>query len=234
MNSFDLSIINYFNSFAGTSEFLDLAVNSLANSNFLKMTLPVIVMCWAWFKVNQKQKDNQLIIISTFISAFIGLFLARALTFILPFRLRPVHETQLDFTLPIGSSIKTLDGWSSFPSDHAVLLFTLITGIFLISKKLGLLVMVYSLIVTLIPRIYLGLHYPTDIIAGIFIGIIITIIFNKKYFIEKLSKPILDFSISKPELFYPIFFLISFQTSDLFEGFRAVAYMLKEGLKIIL
>jgi undecaprenyl-diphosphatase len=140
----------------------------------------------------------------------------------------------LDFTLPFGSSLKVLDGWSSFPSDHAVLLFTLITGVFLISKRLGVFVLLYSVIIALIPRIYLGLHYPTDIIAGAILGVSITIIFNREYFIDKFSKPILELSNSKPEIFYPIFFLISFQASDLFEGFRAVASMLKEGLKLIL
>jgi len=234
VNFFDISIIHYFNSFAGSYHFFDLAINSLANSNFLKMTLPVISLWWGWFMVSPRQKDNRLIIISTFISAFVGLFLARALTFILPFRLRPMHNTQLDFILPFGSSLKILDGWSSFPSDHAVLLLTLITGVFLISKRLGVFVFLYSVIVALIPRIYLGLHYPTDIIAGAILGVSITLIFNREYFIDKFSKPILELSNSKPEIFYPIFFLISFQASDLFEGFRAVASMLKEGLKLIL
>lgn len=234
MNNFDINIINYLNSFARNSHFFDLAINSWVNNNFIKTIIPIMILWWAWFKVTDYQNRNRLIIISTFIATFFGLFLARGLTFILPFRFRPIHNNQLDFILPFGTDVKVLDGWSSLPSDHAVIMFTLVTGIFYISKKLGIFLSIYLLITVLIPRIYLGLHYPTDILVGIIIGIIMTIIFNKDFCYNRLSRPILDLSITKPEYFYPVFFLISYQSSDLFEGFRHISHMIHEALEIIL
>jgi hypothetical protein len=59
-----------------------------------------------------------------------------------------------------------LSGWSSFPSDHACLFFALATGLCLISPVIGGLALLHASLIVSLPRIYLGLHYPTDVLAG--------------------------------------------------------------------
>ncbi len=227
MNFFDLSILHFLNDFASHSAKLDHAIILISEKHIFKMVIPMLILWWAWFKIDLKQESNRNIVITTFIGAFIGMFIARGLTFVLPFRFRPIHQDELTLNLPYGFIVEKLSGWSSFPSDHAVLLFSLLTGIFLISKRLGFITLIYSIIVVILPRIYLGLHYPTDLIAGALLGIIIIILLNQKYFKDRFTIPVINLSKSRPEIFYPLFFFISYQTIDLFEGVRAGGALIK-------
>lgn len=58
----------------------------------------------------------------------------------------------------------------SFPSGHTTATFSIATTIALNIPKLSILVFSIAIIVG-ISRIYLGVHYPTDVAAGIFLGI---------------------------------------------------------------
>ena len=120
----------------------------------------------------------------------------------------------------------TLDGWSSFPSDHAVLFYALSTGMLFVSRKVGTIAIVYTTLFIGLPRVYLGIHYPTDIICGAIFGTVIALLCNQPTFGKKFSEPILKWSISKPEFFYPIFFIITYQIADIFNNSRDfIAYL---------
>jgi undecaprenyl-diphosphatase len=61
------------------------------------------------------------------------------------------------------------NGWS-FPSGHATFFFAAATVIYLYNKKWGIGFFVATLVAT-ISRVAAGLHYPSDIIGGMIIGI---------------------------------------------------------------
>jgi membrane-associated phospholipid phosphatase len=52
------------------------------------------------------------------------------------------------------------------PSGHAVVFFAFGLGLFSISRTLGILGVAHAVLVDALPRMYLGLHYPTDVLAG--------------------------------------------------------------------
>jgi membrane-associated phospholipid phosphatase len=60
----------------------------------------------------------------------------------------------------------------SFPSDHAVIAGALAAGILFFSRGLGLLAAVLALTVAF-ARVYAGVHYPGDVIAGLVLGTLI-------------------------------------------------------------
>lgn len=124
MNKFDTIIINYINKFSNQSWIFDEIIGSFNNS-LLKGGVLITVVWWLWFKNDEHQSNNRKNIISTLISCIIAIVLARGLALLLPFRYRPLHDERLDFLPPYGLDITMLDGWSSFPSDHAVLFFSL-------------------------------------------------------------------------------------------------------------
>ncbi len=78
-------------------------------------------------------------------------------------RPRPFVENNVNLLL-------THTNTSSFPSGHATLCFTISTIIYFYNKKAGIGFLVASFLIS-ISRVFCGIHWPSDIIAGAAIGI---------------------------------------------------------------
>jgi membrane-associated phospholipid phosphatase len=63
----------------------------------------------------------------------------------------------------------------SFPSDHTVFAVALATGLWIVSRRLGVIATVLAVIEGF-SRVYLGQHYPHDVIAGASVSIVILLV----------------------------------------------------------
>lgn len=226
MNPFDSTIINFINQFSHVSWTFDFIIKSISTNNYIKGGFLIILFWWGWFTAGKRQKDTQIHLLATLFSCVIAIIVARTLALSLPFRLRPMYESDIGFILPYFMKMTSMEGWSSFPSDHAVLFYALSTGMFYISKKTGIFAFIYTTLLISFPRIYLGLHYPTDIIAGACVGILITSLCNKTACIENLSRRAGNWADNRPEIFYPVSFIITYQIVDMFKNSRNLAKFL--------
>lgn len=59
----------------------------------------------------------------------------------------------------------------SFPSGHAAALFALSLAVYFFHKKTGIVFLALS-ILSVLARVYVGIHWPSDILAGAIIGIL--------------------------------------------------------------
>ncbi len=139
-------------------------------------------------------------------------------------RPRPLHSGDPAFVPPAGLDLAVFEHWSSFPSDHAAVSFALSTAVFRVSRPLGAACMVWSFFGVCLPRVYAGIHYISDIVAGAIIGIS-SVIFLE---IDCFSETIYGF-VSKLEkqwtgLFYVAFFVLSYPTVTLFDDIRKTSY----------
>ena len=67
---------------------------------------------------------------------------------------------------------------SSFPSTHSAWAFAAATAIFMKYKKAGIAAFVVAALIAF-SRMYMFLHYPTDVLCGIVFGIILGIVADK-------------------------------------------------------
>lgn len=222
INNFDSALLAWFNRFSRHSEGADKAIAFLSDHQLSKGGVLMTLIWWAWFTGNESLPNRRHVIV-TLMCSFVGMATARLLAIVLPFRARPIHQEGLDFTLPYGMSSGVLDGWSSFPSDHAVLFYALSVGLLFVSRKAGIFAVVYTTLFVALPRLYLGLHYPTDLLAGAFVGAALSVLGNLYLTQSRWVTSTLNLSSSRPALFYPFFFVLSYQLAELLGGLRQLA-----------
>jgi undecaprenyl-diphosphatase len=223
MNFFDDAIISTLNQFAQRSWIVDKSIHFCAGNTLLKGCLVPALVWWAWFQVDDRQRERRSRLAATLMACIVAVFIARAMALTLPLRLRPLHSPTLDFTLPLSVEPTTLEGWSAFPSDHAVLFFGLATGLLLASRRVGLLALAYVCVVIAFARVYIGYHYPTDILGGALIGATMVGLANYAPVRDKITRPVMSWLDRHASSFYAFFFLLTFQIADVFSSAREVA-----------
>ncbi|GAY08467.1 putative integral membrane protein [Pseudonocardia sp. N23] len=57
----------------------------------------------------------------------------------------------------------------SMPSDHAVIAGALVVGLWILQRRLGVVAAVLALLLAF-SRVYVGVHYPTDVAVGLLFG----------------------------------------------------------------
>ncbi|MFH1280522.1 MAG: phosphatase PAP2 family protein [Candidatus Beckwithbacteria bacterium] len=72
----------------------------------------------------------------------------------------------------VGNSINQILEYTgaSFPSGHAALSFAVSVVVYKYNKKAGILFFVASFLIS-ISRVFVGIHWPTDILAGALVGL---------------------------------------------------------------
>lgn len=223
LNPFDLALLSALNHGARHSWLFDRLVNFWSHEHLLKGGMLVAMLWWAWFRPGPGQPDAQRRLVATVAGTAAALAIGKLCQLAFGLRLRPIHAPGLEFVVPYGMSPVVLDGWSSFPSDHAILFGALSTGMLLISRRAGLLALAYSLIIVLLPRAYLLLHYPTDLIAGLAIGAATVWVAQRTLAQGHAASSIVAWADRRPEWAYPLMFLVSFQVAVLFDNVRAIA-----------
>jgi undecaprenyl-diphosphatase len=226
MNPLDSWIVSHINVFARKSWLFDQAVAFISVNYLIKGGVLMTLVWWAWFRTDDRSSRDREHLVATIFSCAVALVVGRMMVLVLPFRVRPLHEFSLNFVKPYGVAEEALAKLASFPSDHAVLFVGLAVGLFFISRAAGMFALLYTIIFILLPRLYLGLHYPSDILVGGAVGALIVWLGNTYLPARKDIQWLTSLSWSRPMYFYPVLFLATYQIADLFENSRAIVVAL--------
>ena len=222
-NAFDVDILRFLNQFAHYSRTFDGVVAALARHALFKGWVMVAVLWWVWFQPGEANLKNRKIVLATLAGAVLGVVAGRLLADFLPFRVRPLNSPELGLVVPYGVSGDPFRRWSSFPSDHAMVFFAMSSGLWYVSTALGAGLTLYVAFIIALPRVYLGYHYPTDVIGGALFGVLFAYLANLDAVRAKLAAPVMRWLDAHPASFYTCFFLFTMGLASLFDPIRELA-----------
>ena len=156
----DLNFFNFIHGLAGKWQFFDWFGIFLANYLGYLLILAVLILILKQIGWQRKIYFFSFISLSLILSRGI---IAEAIKF---FAARPRPFSILNFQPLIDANgVNT-----SMPSGHAAFYFALATAIFFLNKKMGLYFGGAAILMG-IARIFVGVHWPTDILTGAAVGI---------------------------------------------------------------
>jgi undecaprenyl-diphosphatase len=179
----DIYLFRLLNNFAGQNKILDWFFYFCAVYLIFVLVVLTIGLLIYYFKRESNSELIQILqkfkikkktlwfLFLSIISPFFAYFL-KILISIVYFRPRPfvtlANVHQLLFKSPLNAS---------FPSGHTVLAFALAFSVFYKNKIWGSIFLILAMLIGL-GRIFVGIHYPLDIIGGILVAFLATFIVN--------------------------------------------------------
>ena len=176
----DAWLFRYVNDFARATPLLHAPARAFATYGLVVFAV-LLLFSWWW----AVRADNQRAVASS-LWAPLGMLLALALNQPIG-RLvgEPRPYVVLDHVLLLTH--RTSD--FSLPSDHAVMAGAVAAGVLLVHRRLGLIALVAALLMAL-TRVYVGAHFPGDVVAGLVLGSALTVAghFVARPLIERLVR----------------------------------------------
>ena len=135
-------------------------VTTLGNGGMFWLILAIIMLC-----TKKTRRCGWLILVSMAICYLLGNLALKNIVG----RARPCQiDTSILLKIP-------MPGEYSFPSGHTLHAFTAATMIYLHHKKTGVACLILAGLIAF-SRMYLFVHFPTDVLAGMLLGIVVACI----------------------------------------------------------
>ncbi|KLI32512.1 phosphatase PAP2 family protein [Brachyspira hyodysenteriae] len=173
INVFDKTIIEFAHSLHNNYHILDLFFSLITN---LGESIPLMVFTIILIFIKRTRICGINMAVSLFISILIGAII-----------LKPLIARERPFTDPIYNEYwiavgKHLETSFSCPSSHTTASFAVLFPVFLYFNKQYSFIAVLIALLIGFSRVYLVVHYPSDVVFGAFIGITVS---SLTYFVFK-------------------------------------------------
>jgi undecaprenyl-diphosphatase len=183
-NNWSTSLFLKINKSVGRFPYLDRIMVFAADN--LVFILVLFSLVWATTSLDAEHPELLSVYLKLMMTAFaFGIGLSWIIGWLLP-NPRPVR------TFPkIQQLLKPFSTWKSFPSDHTIGSFTVATVTLLMGAPLALSIPLYIIAGTIaFARVYVGVHYPRDIVGGFIIGMVFS--FVSPLLLRYVTDPVYD------------------------------------------
>lgn len=215
MTSFDHAVLTYLNHIAHDSPILTKVIVAIYGNSLITGFF-VALFWWIWFDERDiaHQRAAREKIIAGLLGSLGCVVIVRLMAALLPFRHRPLTDPLNGLTFPFTGG--GWQHWSSFPSDNAALFFLLTVCLLSVSRTIGFIALLDTIFFICFPRVFVGVHYPTDIIGGAVLGIIAGYVAIGERARVYLAKYPLQWMEAHPPSFYASAFLVTFLFANVF------------------
>jgi undecaprenyl-diphosphatase len=210
----DKEILLTLNAFGGGNNNLwDLANNSLFRGFPLFFSIPAL-----WFSSDQPERRGRML------AGLLAVCLATMLSVWSQFHIAVHTRPILDLAIPLDTVIPRTpwDRTNSFPSDTATLFFGLAAVIFVEKRLVGFFCFVWVAALVAIPRVVVGLHYPSDIIGSFVLGPAIVFVFTALPYPRGLFEHALTWFEGRLYIVHALLFIFLAESFDLFPSLQAL------------
>ncbi len=226
----DFSVLYFLNKLASSGGIVGTLIGMFTENPLLRGGPVFFCICYLWFSTNDV--NLRVRIIMGCIACILGVLISVFCQSHLPIHVRPVYDNRLGIVNILNWNQDSTDKRIySFPSDTATLYFALVTIVFLQNRKMGLLSFLWAVLTVGVCRVAVGVHYPSDILAGMILGTTLVLILSNIAGLNKwLSKNILKYDPGQKYL--NIFFVfLCLEAYGLFPGLSQIFYFFVQLLK---
>jgi membrane-associated phospholipid phosphatase len=221
----EIAFVRWLASLGGQSWFFDHLAAHLVTDSLFRSIPCVVLLAGYWGAAGSSRERRHSIrrtVLGGFVTAGVALLLSRVIQNLWETH-RPIHDPALSGSFQAQFRAMIGDDLHAFPSDHAAFLVPLVWSLGRLQPWLGAATAVL-LACALGARAYLGLHYPTDILAGAILGAVI--VWGERRWPEVASRGVA--LVDEARALWPVataagLFLIAYCYASMFESIRDLA-----------
>lgn len=151
------------------------------------------ILAVIYIKHGHRYRERRMVLLSLMSGSFVYFVVKTLIVLVYPYPRPYVFFSNIHPL--IAQSVA--EGYQSFPSAHTMFFFAISTMVFIYNKRLGLFFLIISSLMG-IARIFIGVHWPLDIVVGMLLGVVASIIIHLVYDthkvrIEKFLQPLMRF-----------------------------------------
>lgn len=214
----DITILGWINGFAGSFA-LDHLVKQMEENQIFTGNFFLMGFWYLWFSSGHTEQ-KRISLLQIMLGVFLSIFVARAISHIMPYRPRP-YLTNFMHPLSIDTQYH-YDQINSSPSDTTAFFMAFGVGYWFISRRIGTFFVILAMTYVTLPRLYLGLHWPSDLAAGWVIGGTVVAFVLRSKWAAAACRDLYRWGEGHPGLFYAMAFSFMCEMATMFENLRGM------------